>query len=137
MRLKTVMLKTALVVLTLALLMTPVSAAEPDASVNCPRYLVLSELGVNLTIDSSGQASCTGSAQAIGYRIKVVVELIQADTETVLKTWSSSGTNSVLILNRPWYVPSGHMYMVKVSADVYSGTTLIESVSRISQVVNY
>lgn len=137
MRLKTVMLKTALVVLTLALLMTPVSAAEPDTSVNCPRYLVLSELGVNLTIDSSGQASCTGSAQAIGYRINVVVELIQADTETVLKTWSSSGTNSVLILNRPWYVPSGHMYMVKVSADVYSGTTLIESVSRISQVVNY
>ena len=69
---------------------------------------------------------------------RITMELIQVDTGKVMKTWTDSGSISISLTNKPWYVTSGHRYQVKVTVTVYntSGKS-IETSEEVSSIVKF
>ena len=72
------------------------------------------------------------------YSTDLTMELIQVDTGKVMKTWTDSGSISISLTNKPWYVTSGHRYQVKVTVTVYntSGKS-IETSEEVSSIVKF
>ena len=139
MRMKTAVYRLALLILASALLMTTAFATTDSNPGSNARYIAVRSLAANLEIDSNGKALCDGYV-LVGdpsYDVDMVMELLQMDGNTVKKTWTTSGNLTVRLDDKPWYVTSGHMYVVRVTVSVYSGNTLIETASAFSHVVNY
>ena len=93
-----------------------------------PRYTGVCRLSSNLSISSSGAATCKGTAMLdSGYTADVKVELKRDGT--TIKTWTTSGNRTIRI-SETHYVLSGHNYIVKTSATVYdSNNKVVESPS--------
>ena len=139
MRMKTAVYRLVLLILASALLMTTAFAATDSTPGGNARYIAVATLAAGLDIDSDGKALCNGYVLANdpSYDVEIVMELLQLDTDTVKKTWTNSGSFSTRLDDKPWYVTSGHMYVVRVTASVYSGNTLIETASGFSNIVDY
>lgn len=139
MRVKTAVYRLTLLILASVLLMTTAFAVEDSAPGDNARYIAIATLAASLEIDSNGKALCGGYVLVSdpSYDVDVVMELLQLDGDTVKKTWTNSGNLTVHLVDKPWYVTSGHMYIVRVTANVYSGNTLIESEMTYSNIVNY
>ena len=139
MRMKTTVYRLALLLVASAFLMTTAFAATDSNPGANARYIAVATLAANLEIDSNGKALCDGYVLANdpSYDVEIVMELLQLDTDTVKKTWTNSGSFTTRLDDKPWYVTSGHMYIVKVTASVYSGGTLIETVAGYSSAVSY
>lgn len=104
-------------VLALALFLGVMVATLAIAHAVEPRYTGISKLSTNLSISSSGAATCKGTVTVYsGYTADVKVELKQ-DGSTI-KTWTDSGSGTIRI-SEIHYVESGHKYIVKTSATVY------------------
>ena len=139
MRMKTAVYRLALLILASALLMTTAFAATDSTPGGNARYIAIASLSAGLEITSGGKALCDGYVLASdpSYDVEIVMELIQLDTDAVKKTWTNSGSFTTRLDDKPWYVTSGHMYIVKVTASVYSGSTLIETATGYSVPVSY
>lgn len=89
----------------------------------------------------SGNTMVTDSNKFLNnssYSTDLTMELIQVDTGKVMKTWTDSGSISISLTNKPWYVTSGHRYQVKVTVTVYntSGKS-IETSEEVSSIVKF
>ena len=104
------------------------------------RYIGISMLNADLSIDDNGKSSCSGNVTLnnSSYSTDLTMELIQVDTGKVMKTWTDSGSISISLTNKPWYVTSGHRYQVKVTVTVYntSGKS-IETSEEVSSIVKF
>lgn len=120
--------------------MTTAFAQEYPTQNNNARYIGISTLNADLSIDDNGKSSCSGSVilNNRGYSADLTMELIQVDTGKVMKTWTDSGSISIRLTNKPWYVTSGHRYQVKVSVTVYNtfGKS-IETTEEVSSIVKF
>ena len=139
MRIKTAVYRLTLLILASALLMTTAFAAADTAPGSNARYIAVASLSAGLEIASGGKALCDGYVLTSdpSYDIDIVMELLQVDTGDVKKTWTDSGSFTVRLDDKPWYVTSGHRYVVKFTASVYSSGTLIETATAFSRVVSY
>lgn len=139
MRVKTVVYRLALLILASALLMTTAFATTDSTPGGNARYIAVASLAAGLEINSNGKALCEGYVLVSdpSYDVDMVMELLQLDEDTVKKTWTASGNLTVHLVDKPWYVTSGHMYVVRVIVNVYSGSTLIETATGYSHIVNY
>ena len=104
-----------------------------------PRFVAMSKLLTELSISSSGRATCTGHAYAIsGYTCDSTLELQQKNgfSWKTIKTWSTSAQYANF--NETRYVTSGYTYRLKLSADVFnSNGVLVESVYDYSTQASY
>ena len=81
--------------------------------------LVISK-GNNISINSSGYASCDGTCTvASGYEAEATLELQQKDGSTwkTIKEWSDSG--DVIRFNKAQFVARGYDYRLKLTTEVY------------------
>ena len=127
------------VVVSLFTMTTAFAQEYPTQNTNA-RYIGISTLNADLSIDDNGKSSCSGSVilNNSGYSADLTMELIQVDTGKVMKTWTNSGSISIRLTNKPWYVTSGHRYQVKVTVTVYnkSGKS-IETTEEVSSIVKF
>jgi len=139
MRMKTAVYRIALLLMVSALLMTTAFASTDSTPGGNARYIAVASLAAGLEINSSGKALCSGYVLTSdpSYDVDMVMDLLQLDTDTVKKTWTNSGSFTTRLDDKPWYVTSGHMYVVRVTVNVYSGNTLIETASGFSNIVDY
>lgn len=117
-------------------LLTPAFASDIQ-----PRYLTLSSTSADLSIGSSGYASCSGSGIARDFNTKVDVTMtlyqINGGSYTALTTWTATGTKSASS-NHGYYVVRGYNYQVAVSITVKNASgTVLETASVYSSVVSY
>ena len=100
------------VVVSLFTMTTAFAQEYPTQNTNA-RYIGISTLNADLSIDDNGKSSCSGSVilNNSGYSADLTMELIQVDTGKVMKTWTDSGSISISLTNKPWYVTSGHRYL--------------------------
>lgn len=125
------------VLLALCMLTFTFSTASAAEATVQPRYQRICYFTASLEISSSGRATCYGSVTPWVYTdiVDLTVELQRAPqggTWTTIKTWTTSGTDSVSI-DKDWYVASGYYYRTRVTADVYTADgTFVEGVTEYS-----
>ena len=99
-----------LVVCMLAMMLLPAAA----------RFVAIRSVTVDLSINSSGYASCDGTCTvASGYEAEATLELQQKDGSTwkTIKEWSDSG--DVIRCNKAQFVARGYDYRLKLTTEVY------------------
>ena len=99
-----------LVVCMLAMMLLPAAA----------RFVAIRSVTVDLSINSSGYASCDGTCTvASGYEAEATLELQQKDGSTwkTIKEWSDSG--DVIRFNKAQFVARGYDYRLKLTTEVY------------------
>ena len=101
-----------------------------------PIYIGIGSIATGLTISDDGKATCNGTVVLrSGYTADVTVELKQDGT--TIKTWTASGSMRVPA-GGIYYVASGHLYIVKTTADVYdSEGNWVETQTGYSQAKHY
>ena len=107
-----------------------------SAEMVSPRYATIREFFANLTISSSGKASCQVDADLYEtYTGKITMYLInQSSGGQTVKSWSSNGA----ACNGSYYVSKGNTYQVKAVLRVYdSAGSLVESVPKYSNEVSF
>lgn len=101
-----------------------------------PHYKFIHSLMADLTISTTGKATCTANAKTEpNYTVEIVCELRNSNGAT-LKSWSDSNT-WYASAGGSWYVKSGSQYQVVATATIYdadgnyvdSGTTYSRNVS--------
>lgn len=107
-----------------------------QASEVMPLYIGIGTISTGLTISDTGRAVSDGKViLRSGYTADVTVELKQDGT--TVKTWTSSGSMTVSA-GGTYYVASGHLYIVKTTADVYdSEGNWVETQTGYSQAKHY
>lgn len=110
----------------LCLLVSAASAAVPTEDTVQPRYTGISKLTADLSISSSGYASCYGYVRlsSSSYSANMTVELQRSGNGTswtTIKDWSTSGSYT-LELDKGWYVVSGYYYQVVTTVEVYNSS---------------
>lgn len=105
------------------------------------RYTRISTFVADLTISSSGLASCYSNVKSSVStdKIELTMNLQQysGGAWKTIKSWDTSGTGTVS-LSKTWYVSSGYSYRVQAIAYVYdSSGTLQESPTAYSSTVTY
>lgn len=108
-------------------------AAAADDSIVSPANVAIISTSNLLELDSSGNLECYGkTATQYGYTASVVVELQR--NGTTIKTWTDKGGTTAIVDDTYTYT-SGNTYQLKVTHKAYSGTTLVESFVKYSNVV--
>lgn len=137
---------------TLAFLLTVimiVSAAAPavfaveigDEGIQ-PRYTRLVTFDIDLSIDAKGKTTsyaCATSSSGSD-KINLTMELQQkVDGKwKTIKTWTNSGTFSVSLDDKTWYVAEGYEYQTVATAYVYNSNGVWqETASAVSFVESY
>ena len=124
------------VLLSVVILASGFTAFAADIS---PRYDATSRITANLSINSSGLASCRGTIalRDLSYTATLTLHLqrYQGGSWTDVYSWS---TSDAVTLSKSRYVVSGYSYRVVTSATVYSASgAYIESPSATSSTVYY
>ena len=134
------------IVLALLIGVMPANATEIETNDPEPvieEYIYLYQITSTLSINSSGLATCSGSATISdlnnNYYVTVSVSLQRQDSSswTTLNTWYNSSFGTAARTEQR-YVTHGHYYKVVTTATVYnSAGTRLESAKLTSQVVYY
>lgn len=116
--------------------------AGPDDSGIQPRYTRLATFDIDLDINSKGKSVSYANATSayITDKIELTMELQQKvdGAWKTIKTWTNSGTLSVSLDDKVWYVESGYDYQVLATAYVYNSSgTWQETAKAVSFVVSY
>lgn len=108
-----------LVLLMMASMLCVSAAATQQPTVE-PRYTGITQLYVDLEINSAGKASCyTRVTPKSGYSVDLTMKLLRDGS--AIKTWSASG-EGIFSMDKVYYVTPGHDYQVTVSADVWNSS---------------
>ncbi len=103
-----------------------------------PRYTGTSTIVTDLSISSTGKATCAGTVVLYsGYTATLTMKLQQYNGSywTTIQTWSTSDSKS---LSKFYYVSSGYSYRVVTSAKVYNSSgTYVETPSVTSATKSY
>lgn len=126
-------------------------AAQPDISVAkiengivrysgeaiTPYFNVFADCWSGLSKEGPNKLNCAGGTTVrSGYTAEAIVHLQQLQSDgswDTIKSWSSKTANNASI-SKDWYVLSG-TYRVSTSHRAYSGSTLVEAFTSISQTV--
>ena len=112
----------------------PVAAEQPKAVQ--PRLVGISSLAAQLSISTSGKATCGAVLYNNGdYDVTVIIALKQDGT--TIKSWTVTASVGTNLIEKYYYVTSGHDYQVTATAQVKSGGTLVRSYQISSNVVSY
>lgn len=112
----------------------PVAAEQPKAVQ--PRMIGVSSLAAQLSISTTGRATCGAIVHNNGdYDVTVIVSLKQDGT--VIKSWTVTAAVGTNLIEKYYYVTSGHDYQVVATAQIRSGGTLVRSYAVSSSVVSY
>lgn len=121
--------------MTVALLTSGINAFAGEVS---PRYTGTSTIVTDLSISSTGKATCAGTVVLYsGYTATLTMKLQQYNGSywTTIQTWSTSDSKS---LSKSYYVSSGYSYRVVTSAKVYNSSgTYVETPSVTSATKSY
>lgn len=122
-------------ILAFALILCILPSVSASSSIQ-PRYTAILYFNHNLSIDSSGLATCSGKVEAkANLPTKLIIKLQRYSngTWTTIKSWEDTGDFYVR-LSKTYYVADGYSYRVYVEGYVYdvngsllektSGTTL-------------
>lgn len=108
------------------------------ASDIAPCYTGTSFISTDLSISSTGKASCSGVISLYSnYTATLTMKLQQYNGSywTTIQTWSTSDSKS---LSKSYYVSSGYSYRVVTSAKVYNSSgTYVETPSVTSATKSY
>ena len=94
-----------------------------------PRYIDLTTISANLSISSSGTATCVGTAKARSktsyIKAKVILYKKVGSTWKEVSSWSETGSSgkSITLSKKQSGLVSGYSYKVKVIIDVYDSKT--------------
>lgn len=115
-------------------LILPATASEQKTIQ--PRMIGITGLAAQLSISTSGRATCGAILHNNGdYDVTVILSLKQDGTS--IKTWSITAAVGTSMIEKYYYVTSGHDYQVVVTAQVKSGGSVVRSYSASSDVVSY
>ena len=114
---------------------------QPGSSTGQMRYKRISVFAIELTISTSGKASCYSWAESAYSTdtIDLTMELQRyiGGTWDTVKSWNGSGT-AIAYLNKDWYITSGYNYRVLATAKVYNSSGVLqETVPEPSRIVYY
>ena len=117
----------------------PVQAASSDIAPY--RFDNVASCSIALTISSKGRATCTSNMiLRDGVTAEMTVTLYNSTDKKswdYVKSWDTSGSFS-LLLEKSYYVMSGHYYKAVLSADIYNSSgSLVESISSTSNIHYY
>ena len=112
----------------------PAAAIEPDAVQ--PRMVGISNLSARLAISDSGKATCTASVYNNGdYDVTVIITLTRDGTP--IKSWTVPAEVRSNVIEKYYYVTSGHDYQVIVNAEISSNGSLVRSYPISSSIMSY
>lgn len=115
-------------------IIVPAAAIEPDAVQ--PRMVGISNLSARLAISDSGKATCTASVYNNGdYDVTVIITLTRDGTP--IKSWTVPAEVRSNVIEKYYYVTSGHDYQVIVNAEISSNGSLVRSYPISSSIVSY
>lgn len=114
---------------------------DPDEGIQ-PHYTRLATFDISLDINSKGKSvSYANATSAYGTdKIELTMELQQkVDGKwKTIKTWTNSGSFSVSLDDKAWYVESGYDYQTLATAYVYNSSgTWQETAQAVSFVASY
>lgn len=120
-----------LVLVMLAIVVTPCLAVEQDTSTVTPRYAYIAANSVYFTINESTNVTTSDvfCRTYDNYEIQIVCQLQRYNNSkwNTVKTWTSSGMKSATLV-KSWAVPSGYTYRAYVTFYIYNNNgTLIET----------
>lgn len=105
-----------------------------SAEILSPRYATIRKFSVELTISSSGQASCQAFGSLFGSYVGEFTMYLQDQSSgwQTVKSWSGSGN----VCSGNYYVPKGDTYRVKGVLHVYDNAgRLVETTTKYSNEV--
>lgn len=115
-------------------IIVPAAAIEPDAVQ--PRMVGISNLSARLAISDSGKATCTASVYNNGdYDVTVIITLTRDGTP--IKSWTVPAEVRSNVIEKYYYVASGHDYQVTVNAEISSNGSLVRSYPISSSIMSY
>ena len=115
-------------------MIVPATAAE--AQTVQPRMVGISNLAARLEISSSGKATCTATVYNNGnYDVNAIITLTQDGSP--IKSWTIPTQVRINVIDKYYYVTSGHDYQVTVKAEVRSNGSLERRYSISSSIVHY
>ena len=115
-------------------IIVPAAAIEPDAVQ--PRMVGISNLSARLAISDSGKATCTASVYNNGdYDVTVIITLTRDGTP--IKSWTVPAEVRSNVIEKYYYVTSGHDYQVIVNAEISSNGSLVRSYPISSSIMSY
>ena len=115
-------------------IIVPAAAIEPDAVQ--PRMVGISNLSARLAISDSGKATCTASVYNNGdYDVTVIITLTRDGTP--IKSWTVPAEARSNVIEKYYYVTSGHDYQVIVNAEISSNGSLVRSYPISSSIMSY
>ena len=115
-------------------IIVPAAAIEPDAVQ--PRMVGISNLSARLAISDSGKATCTASVYNNGdYDVTVIITLTRDGTP--IKSWTVPTEVRSNVIEKYYYVTSGHDYQVIVNAEISSNGSLVRSYPISSSIMSY
>lgn len=127
----------ATLILALSIIFTmiiPATAAEPQTVQ--PRMVGISNLAAKLDISNSGKATCSAILYNNGtHDVTVIITLTQDGTP--IQSWTSTARVRGNMIDKYYYVTSGHDYQVTVKAEVRSNGSLERRYSIFSSIVHY
>lgn len=119
-----------------------VSASAIDADLDAPiaeaRYTGAVSVSSNISVSTSGTATCTAVVQIrSGYTAKTTLKLQRSSNNSKWSTRKSwTGTDGVLTKTKS--VAAGYYYRAQVSTKVYNSSgTLVDSITKSSSSVYY
>lgn len=126
------------VLLTLSLLSSGLTAFAANEYEPMPCYNSTLSIAANLSISSSGLASCSGnirfSDSSASANVVMKLQRYKNSSWSTVATWSANDATS---LSKTRYVTGDYYYRVVFSATVYSSGTYVESPSATSSMVYY
>lgn len=131
----------SLIIVTILLLSLGVqsfAATQPEPAVITPMWTTLVNVSANLSIDSIGVATCSGTmglnSSTSSYKSRLILELQKLDSSgywNTITSWSKAG--GVMCTNDAYRAVSRGTYRVKATGEVYdSDGNFIESGTAIS-----
>jgi len=103
-----------------------------DNRIVSPRFTNISIFSNGLNISDSGKATVASQLRARDCDEVKINAYLQRNSNgqwTTIKSWSTTQTGTVAVLEGSWYVLSGYEYRMVSYGYVYSGGTLLESTS--------
>ena len=110
-----------------------------DATQIDPRYAGLDETFCQLSIGSSGKATCYGDAKIEdGYEAELTLTLLRSTNGrnwSEVASWSGNGSHTI---SKDYYVVKGYKYQAKLTVKVYNNAgKYVATYSAASDIVSY
>ena len=126
---------------------TALAKAVIPEDVISPQYTATASIITSFVIDSNGNSTSlidlqTKASHSSVDTVKATVRLVNADTETTIKTWTNVTLDGptlarIFTFYEGYRIPTRGSYYIKGTLRLYDGTTLVETVTCESNVDSF